>query len=256
MALSKAKQTVLNQFAVVLENLDDKNPLDQNILKAAHSLFKALVDASAAQGEEMEAAVEDDIEIDGDNEESEAEIEGDGDEVSFDEDETEAESDEVEADGEEAEIEGDDEVSFEEDEEATAEDDVSFEDEAPAKPSRKPAAAAPAPVEEEAVDYDGMKAQDLYNHLKDRGVDAAYAKKIFTTSKKEGLVKLANNIDKLKAVWLKNAVFKKPVETIEKFLTTKQGLELPGYGRGRSNDDKKKGILAEALAVAMKKPAA
>lgn len=261
MALSKVKQQVANQFAAVLESLDEKNALDQNILRAIHGLCKALVDASAAQGDDMEAAVEDDTEVEtGD----EVEVEGD-DDVSFDEEETEGEGDdELELDGdEEVEAGDDEEVAADDDEvsfdEEGGDDEVSFDDEeeaAPAKPSRgKAAAAAPAPVEEEAVDYDGMKAQELYNHLIERGVDQPYAKKIATTTKKEGLVKLAKNIDKLKALWLKNPIFKKPVAVIEKFVTTKQGLDQPSYGRGRSNDDKKRGILAEALAVAMKKPA-
>lgn len=261
MALSKAKQQVIAQFSTVLENLDDKNALDQNILKAAHALFKALVDASAAQGDEaegeIEAGAEDEIEVDGD----ETEVAGDDDDVSFDEEGEEGEAEEDASDDEEV-AGDDDDVSFGDDEEVEADgdDDVSFDDEeaeAPAKPARKPAAAA---VEEvEAVDYDSMKAQDLYNHLIEalpsgRSVDPVYAKKIATTTKKEGLVKLVKNIDKLQAIWLKNPNFKKPVETIEK-LVVKLGATKPSYGRGKSSDEKKKRILAGALAGALKKPA-
>lgn len=247
MALSKNKQMVADKFITVLSNLDEKSEGDQKILQGMNMFLGGCIrsaelaaEGAATGGDEPSFEEAGDETATSEEEVAFGDVEEGGDEPSFD-DGAEEGGEEV-AFGDEA-AEGD-EPSFDDGtEEAATDDEPSFEDDpAPAKPART-AKAAPAEPEDP---FAKMGVQEIIDLLKNAGVDMEKVKAAHKAEKKDGLVKLARQIDALSASWVKYLT-KATVEQAEKVAAGK-GVTVK-YPRGRSDDTKKKGLIADALAA-------
>ena len=242
------KQKILDKFKAVIESLDETQEGDKLILSGAFNMLKGCLITAEAQaanataggefGEEgvAEEAGDFGAEEGGDfgGEEGAADTSGDfgGD---FGEEGVAEEGGDFGAE------EGGD-FGGEEGGDFGAEDGgADFGEPEPApKPARGRPAAAPADP------FAGQTVQQLIDSLKNAGADMTKVKAAFDAKKRDGLVEFAKKVDKLGHAWLAY-LEKASIPKAEEF-AKKKGIVVK-YGRGPSNDAKKKTVIADALAA-------